>query len=265
MDLELNGQLALITGGSRGIGFGIASVLRREGMDLVLLARSADDLTAAADRLKGQKGVGKIDTIVADVSSAESVDAAFETCVNQHGAPHLVVNNAGPPMAAAPLAEASDEDWANVINTKAMGFVRVGRAALQRLSPGGSIVSVSGITTKVVVPNAGITGFVNAGVHALTAYLAEEGSARGIRANAVCPGLIHTEQWEKRAAAIGETTNRSGPEVMTDMQNARAVMVKRWGRPEEVGEAVAFLASARAAYITGQALSVDGGVRPSFA
>lgn len=265
MDLELNGRVALITGGSRGIGFGVASVLRREGMDLVLLARSEGDLKAAAEKLQSQDGKGKVGTIVADVSSADSVESAFDTCVSQYGAPHLVVNNAGPPMAAAPIAEADDDAWANVINTKAMGFIRVGRAALKRLQPGSSIVSVSGITTKVVIPNAGITGFVNAGVHALTAYLADEGSARGIRANAVCPGLIHTDQWEKRAAAIGENTNRSGPEVMADMQRARAVMVDRWGTPEEVGETVAFLASARAAYITGQAISVDGGVRPSLA
>lgn len=264
MELELSGRVALITGGSRGIGFGIASVLRREGMDLVLLARSADDLQSAANRLEGSAGVGKVSTIVADVTSTESVEGAFDTCLEAHGAPHLVVNNAGPPMAAAPIAEASDEDWGNVVQTKAMGFIRVARAALQRLEHGSSIVSVSGITTKVLVPNAGITGFVNSGVHALTAYLANEGAARGIRANAVCPGLIHTEQWEKRATAIGEKTGRSGAEVMAGMQRDRAVMIERWGQPEEVGEVVAFLASARAAYVTGQAISVDGGVRPSL-
>lgn len=263
MDLDLTKKTVLVTGASEGIGRAIAEVLAAEQMRVAVGARRKPERDAAVAEIAAATGA-EVHGVALDVADDAEVRGAVDELVGRWGRLDAVVNNAGPKMKVAPIADATDDEWRAVFETKAMGFVRVARAAASAMQRGSAIVNISGITARVQVPNAGITGFVNSGVHALTAYLAAELAPVDIRVNAVCPGLIRTQGWIDRAAAMGAADGRSGDDVMAAMRDARGVLVARWGEPREVGELAAFLLSSRAAYINGQAITIDGGMRTSL-
>jgi 3-oxoacyl-[acyl-carrier protein] reductase len=258
MDTGLAGRVALVTGATRGIGFAIAEGLRAEGADVAVLARSKDGVDDAVARLGGE---AHAHGIVADLTDPEQVDRAVQEAADWRGRLHVVVNNAGPPMQSGTITDTDDEPWAMTFATKAMGMVRVARAALPLLADDGTgrIVNVSGVTAKSVIPNAGITGITNAAVGAFTRYLAEEAAPRGIRVNAVCPGMTRTEGWLQRAATAAEQQGITAEQFFANMTERLGVSLGRWAEPREIADVVVFCASDRVAFMTGHVLVVDGG------
>jgi 3-oxoacyl-[acyl-carrier protein] reductase len=261
MELGLRGRVAVITGGSRGIGKAIGRRLAAEGANLALLARGREQLDGAAEEIRRESGVSVL-ALTADVKSLESVKAAAAAAHAEFGTIHIVVNNAGGPIRRMDRQITwPDSDWLDDINLKSIGMLRVVQALLPDLAKDGSgrIINISGVAgTNVWVP-ALTHGFNNAAINQVTKYLAHDLAADGITVNTVDPGLVGTEAREAWAENMARQQNKTKAEFLTEFCRRMGILRGRWAAMEEVADAVTYLASDRAGYITGSRLVIDGG------
>jgi 3-oxoacyl-[acyl-carrier protein] reductase len=253
MDLELSGKLCLVSGASRGIGRAIAHQLAREGGRVAAVARGAADLDALIGELPGTGHAA----IVADVATAAGAGAAIAGGVEALGGLDVVVTNVGKSFARE--AEAmDDDDFAKSLDLNLWSAQRIAQRALPHLRArgGGSITMIASIWGREA---GGAPGYnvAKAGVVALAKALARDYAKHAIRVNAIAPGsiLFPGGGWERRQLA--------DPAGIADFIQ-RELPFGRFGTPEEVAEVVAFVASARARWITGTCIPVDGGQGRAF-
>ena len=243
----LDGKVALVTGGSRGIGRAIALRLGQEGADVAVCARNVE---AAGEVASEIEGLGRKCLVRAcDVADAEQAGALIASTIEELDQLDILVNNAGVTRDNL-LMRMKEEDWDEVLAINLKGAFNCARAAVRPMlkARGGRIVNITSVVG--LQGNAGQANYAasKAGLIGLTKSLARELASRGITANAVAPGLV------PETGMTGEL----GAEVQQQMLSA--VPLGRAGTPEDVAHAVAFLASEQAAYITGQVLAVDGGM-----
>jgi NAD(P)-dependent dehydrogenase (short-subunit alcohol dehydrogenase family) len=244
--------VAVVTGASQGIGQAIAGELVREGMKLVLVARREGELSRVAAGLGGDAHVVAVD--LKDASAAKTVvDAALARFARID----LVVNNAGSAK-RGDFFELTDADWDDGFGLKFFGAMRLCRAAWPHLkASGGTIVNIAGMGGRTASAEFTIGGSVNAAMLNLTKALADRGVTDGVRVNAINPGLIVTD---RLAARIRQVMSETGvDEEAAGKQLAGTMRIARFGRPQEIGAAVAFLASDRVGYCQGTLLDMDGG------
>jgi 3-oxoacyl-[acyl-carrier protein] reductase len=252
LDLQLAGQVAIVTGASRGIGRAIAQTLAAEGMRLVLVARSRDQLDDLA------KSLG-VDCIVhaADLRAADQPEQVVATAIARFGQLDLLVNNAGATMRGDFLS-LTDENWQDGFALKFFGAMRCSRAAWPHLrARQGRIVNIVGVGGRTGSAEFAIGGAVNAALLNLTKVLADRGVRDGVRVNAINPGSIRTDRLQIRLDRFA--AEQGVDESVAAEQMARAQGIARFGDPAEIARAVAFLASPQASYCQGAILDVDGG------
>ncbi|MDF1719886.1 MAG: SDR family oxidoreductase [Minwuia sp.] len=251
--LGLEGKVAIITGGSDGLGRASAALLAAEGANVVICGRRAAHVEqAAADLSAGARG--KVLGIQADVTQLADCERLVSGTIDAFGGLDILVNNAGA-SAASRLQDLDDAAWQADFDLKIMGAVRMCRLAIPHLKArgGGSIINASISGGKA--PRAGQlpTSLSRAAGLNLTKSLSDELAADNIRVNAVCIGLLKSAQWDRRA------TDDAPVETLYANMASR-VPLGRVGEAEEYADLIAFLASDRSTYITGTAVNIDGGL-----
>ena len=256
MDLNLSGKVALVTGASRGIGLAIAQRLAEEGMALAVAARDEAKLRRLAAEVEGRGGQALVHA--ADLSGATAPAAFAAAAVERFGRIDLVVNNAGATRRGDFLA-LSEQDWSDGFALKFFAAVRLCRASWPHLvASRGGVVNIAGVGGRTGSAEFAVGGSVNAAVLNLTKCLADRGVRDGVRVNAVNPGTIKTDRLTARVRQLAAEKGVTEEEAARQM-TAR-LGVARFGEPAEIADAVAFLASGRAAYVQGAVLDIDGGL-----
>ncbi|HZA66744.1 MAG TPA: SDR family oxidoreductase [Geminicoccaceae bacterium] len=252
LDLGLEGKVALITGGSDGLGRAAAARLAAEGARVAICARRGPHLDAAAAELRERTG-GEVLAITADVSRADDCKRFLEEAAAAFSGIDILINNAGT-SAAHGLEELDDAAWQADLDLKLMAAVRLCRAVIpiMRARRGGAIVNTTIVGGKAPAARALPTSVTRAAGINLTKSLANEYARDNIRVNTVCLGLIKSAQWERRAG------DRPVEELYREI--AKRVPLGRVGETEEYADLIAFLVSKRAAFITGTAINLDGGM-----
>jgi len=257
MDLGLTGKRALITGGSRGIGLATATRLAQEGAHVAIVARRPDVLAEARASIITITPGAEVVTISADVATAAGTQAAAQQALSALGGLDILVNNAGR-SAAGPALTQSDEAWLADLELKFFGALRMARLCVpaMREAGAGRIVNVTAIQGKTPAAGSSPTAVSRAAGITLTKILSKELAADRILVNTVCIGLIKSEQIER--AARGRFPNMPLDRAYARM--GEALPLGRVGETAEAGDVIAFLCSARASYLSGIALNIDGGL-----
>ncbi len=247
MKLDLTGQVALVTGGGRGIGRAIAHELAAAGATVIVNYRegaAAAEESVAAILAAGGRG----QAMQADVADPTAVEAMVKTVIKEHGRLDILVNNAGITRDNL-LLRMKDEEFDQVLTTNLRGVFVCTRAVLRQMSKqrSGRIINITSVIG--LIGNSGQANYAaaKAGVIGFTRSTAREIASRGVTVNAVAPGFIETEM----TAVLNEETRKA---------ILGSIPLGRFGQPEEVARLVCFLASDAAAYITGQTMTVDGGM-----
>ena len=252
MELNLSGNVAIVTGASRGIGRAIAQTLAAEGMRLVLAARSRDLLEELAKSLKTECLVQAV-----DLRDPEAPTSVVEATMKHFGRLDLLVNNAGATQ-RGDFLKLGDDAWADGFSLKMFGAMRCCRAAWPHLvAAKGAIVNIVGIGGRTGSAEFTIGGSVNAALLNLTKCLADRGVADGVRVNAINPGSIATDRLQTRVKTLA--AERGVEPAAAAREMAQAMRIDRFGEPAEIASMVAFLASRPAAYLNGAIIDVDGG------
>ena len=247
--MRLRNQVAIITGGSRGIGYATAEAFVREGATVILTASSIANAQKAAGKLKEAYPQATVEGISPDLSSLESVQEAFAAVAQRYGRIDILVNNAGV-SESTPLTGYSEELFDKVMDLNVKGVFNTTRAVVEQMSAQGSgvILNTSSMVSIYGQPSGMAYPPSKFAVNGMTVSLARELGPKGIRVNAVAPGITETDMMK----AVPK-------EVIEPM--IRQIPLRRLGQPEDIANAFVFLASREASYITGVILSVDGMAR----
>ena len=245
--LELNGKVAVVVGGTSGIGRAIAHGLAQAGADVIPTSRRAEQVEAVAREIEqfGRRSL----RVTSDVADRESLERVLSGAIESFGKVDILVNSAGRTK-RAPTIDFSEHDWNSILDTNLTGTLRAcqvfGRHMLERES--GSIINIASLSTFVALHEVAAYSASKAAVGSLTKSLAVEWSSRGVRVNAIAPGVFRTALNQK---LLNETERGREFLLRTPM--------KRFGNVEELAGAAIFLASDAASFVTGEILAVDGG------
>ncbi len=244
--MSLKGKTAIVSGATQGIGKGIALVLAREGANVVVAGRNHQRAEQTVTEIRNAGGEAL--KAIVNILDQQAVEKMVSEVIEHYGKVDILVNNAVAPSRNAPFAETTPEDWDADFGVGLRGYLICTRAVVNHMVKQGSgrIISISSSAGKVGSPNLATYSAAKGAIIAFTKALARELATTGVTVNTVAPGATNTPMQDRLTGEFKRYMVSTIP-------------MKRYAEPEEIGEAVAFLASDRAGYITGQTISVDGG------
>ncbi|MDR3683625.1 MAG: SDR family oxidoreductase [Geothrix sp.] len=254
MDLGIRGKVAMVAAASKGLGKAAASALLKEGCKVSICGRDAATLEAA----KADLG-GSVLAVVCDVTNPTELADWSKASLPAFGQVDILVTNTGGPPAAT-FMDLTEAQWASGVQSTLMNAVRLSRLVLpgMRARKWGRIVHITSLVAKQPVPLLTISSALRAGLSALTKTMATEFGADNVLVNALLPGHVLTDRQMHLAEVRAQ---KDGTTIEEYFDKAKeTIPVKRMGRPEEIGDVIAFLCSERASYVTGASLQVDGGI-----
>lgn len=256
MDLGIAGRRALVSAASKGLGKACAAALAREGVDLVIVARTAGPLEKAATEIRKATGV-KVTTVAADIATEAGRAAALAACPD----PDILVTNAGGPP-PGDFRQWSREDWLKAIDANMLTPIALIRAVIDGMIERrfGRIVNITSSAVKMPIPTLGLSNGARAGLTGFVAGLARQVASANVTINNLLPGSFATDRLKDNFKFQAEQAGRSFEEEWQRRQGENPA--RRFGDPEEFGAVCAFVCGAQAGYITGQNLLIDGGAYP---
>ena len=258
MDLGLEGKVALVSGGNRGIGLAIARRLAAEGCNLMLVARDEDALATAARTIVAETA-RRVEVFAADIGTRAGIGAAAAAIEKAYGRIDILINNAGSPV-TGDFLELDDAAWQKAFAVKVFGCVRLSRALWPMLKEShGAVINMSGTKNYLPAPGGAIGGAMNAAVTNFSKVLANQGLIDDVNVNTIHPGIILGALDDRNVAAQAKLRAISADEIKTT--RLAALGVRRFGEAEDVADVVAFLVSPVARHIQGTNTVIDGGNR----
>lgn len=256
MNLGLKGRRAIVMAASRGLGYACARALAQEGCDLVICSRDETRIAAAGESIARETGV-RVHALAADVSEESEARRLVDAAVAHLGGLDIVVHNAGGPPAGE-FTAMTEAQWQKAFEQNMLSFVRIVNAAVpeMRKAGGGRILTIASSSIKQPIPNLVLSNAFRAGIWGLAKTMSRELGPDKILVNVIAPGRIQTERIDE----LDQITATKSGKPIDDVKRASVagVPLGRIGRPEELANLVAFLASDAASYISGQAIMVDG-------
>jgi 3-oxoacyl-[acyl-carrier protein] reductase len=258
MELGLKGKVAIVGGGSKGLGRACAAGLSREGARVAICSRNAESLELAAREISDETG-SEVFAVPGDLSRYEDIKDLVARAADYFGRLDIMVNNSGGPPAGSAQG-ATEEQWEQAIQMSLLFFARMSREAIphMRRQGGGRIINIFASSVKQPIENLMLSAATRLGALGFSKTLADEVAEDGILVNNIAPGYLRTDRMMEVIESRARATATSTDEAMQAL--ARNIPMGRIGRPEELANLVVFLASDAASYITGTTIQVDGGV-----
>mgnify|MGYP001357918674 CR=1 FL=1 len=259
MDMGISGRWALVCAASKGLGRGCAEALAREGANVVITARGADALEAAAAALRALPGAGEVRTVAGDITTPAGRAAALAACPQVD---ILVTNAGGPPP--GDFRDWDRETWIKAVDANMLTPIELIKAVVDGMAERGfgRIVNITSGAVKAPIDILGLSNGARSGLTGFVAGLARQPklAARNVTINNLLPGGFETDRLHATMAAASKKTGRPAAEIMDERR--QGIPARRYGQPPEFGALCAFVCSAHAGYLTGQNLLIDGGAYP---
>ena len=253
---DLRGRTALVTGASTGLGFAAAEALARRGARIVLNSRGGDKLDRAAERL--EKDGATVATAAGDITHLEEIERLVAVAVEAAGPIDiLIANGGGPPV--KPAKDLEEADWEAAIPGTLLFIPRLVRQVLPGMCERrwGRIVAINSVSTRQPIPGLALSNILRPAVLGYLKTLSQEVAAQGVTVNAVLPGYTRTERQIELAEGRARLSGEDPEEILA--ASGDDIPIGRIAEPPEIGAVIGFLASSEASYVTGQAVTVDGG------